>query len=177
MWITQPVGFLVLKSLAYVKRMYKVSISGMQYIPFLRIHLSSFCHQSICCQYFNDDSDAYHQSDSPTKAPPLSKEITDPVSFSISTFIYVFIRWNDINNQRLSQSPLQAHCAEGDERYSGKSGKMGVMGPSPDLLCLVCPGKEDSRQQQHPSTSSRREHYKKENQLQLLFHASRDLVS
>lgn len=22
---------------------------------------------------------------------------------------------------------------------------MGVMGPSPDLLCLVCPGKEDSR--------------------------------
>lgn len=33
--------------------------------------------------------------------------------------------------------------------------------PSPDLLCLVCPGKEDSRQQQHPSTSSRIEYYKR----------------
>ncbi len=38
---------------------------------------------------------------------------------------------------------------------------MGVIVPSPDLLCLVCPGKEDSMQQ-HPSTSSRIEYYKRE---------------
>lgn len=63
-------------------------------------------------------------------------------------------------------------------RYSLKrGGKMGVIGPSPDLLCLVCAGKESSRQQQHPSTTSRTEYYKRESQQQQpLFHASMDMV-
>lgn len=43
----------------------------------------------------------------------------------------------------------------GEKRYSKKGGYMGVKGPSPDLLCLVCPGKAGSRQQQHPSICSR----------------------
>lgn len=45
---------------------------------------------------------------------------------------------------------------------------MGVIGPSPDLLCLVCPGKGDSRQKQHPCTGSRIENYKTQKQQQQL---------
>lgn len=135
-----------------------------------RTHLSSFCHQSICCLYFSDDSDAYHQSDSPTKAPPLRKEITDPVSFSVSTFFYVFMRWNDMNNQRLSQSPLQARGT------AGKEAKWGLWGRVPTCSALFAQGKKTAGSSNTPPPAAG-ESYKKEKQLQLLFHASRDLVS